>query len=100
MVGVSQRLGGSTGRTPGALCLVRQLPYAPVDAGDRAACVGLLPSALEATITRMRAEWNGVVLAESDDIVTVEGNAYFPEASIAREHFSPSDTHTVCGWKG
>ena len=47
-----------------------------------------------------RAEWNGAVLAESDDIVTVEGNAYFPEAALRREHFIPSDTTTVCPWKG
>ena len=47
-----------------------------------------------------RAEWNGTVLAESDDIVIVEGNAYFPEAALHREHFQPSDTHTVCYWKG
>ena len=51
-------------------------------------------------MTIKRAEWNGAVLAESDDIVTVEGNAYFPAASLRAEHFSPSDTHTVCGWKG
>ena len=30
----------------------------------------------------------------------VEGNVYFPEASLRREHFQPSDTHTTCGWKG
>ena len=47
-----------------------------------------------------RASWNGVVVAESDDIVMVEGNAYFPEASLVREHFTPSPTHTVCPWKG
>lgn len=47
-----------------------------------------------------RASWNGVVVAESDDIVMVEGNAYFPEASLVREHFTPSSTHTVCPWKG
>ncbi|MDP1922812.1 MAG: DUF427 domain-containing protein [Myxococcales bacterium] len=47
-----------------------------------------------------KAEWNGVVLAESDDIVTEEGNAYFPASSLKQEHFKPSDTHTVCGWKG
>ncbi|HXF47141.1 MAG TPA: DUF427 domain-containing protein [Burkholderiaceae bacterium] len=47
-----------------------------------------------------RASWNGAVLAESDDIVTVEGNAYFPPASLRREYFVPSDTHTVCDWKG
>ncbi|MFO0604823.1 MAG: DUF427 domain-containing protein [Polyangiales bacterium] len=51
-------------------------------------------------MTKKQAVWNGVVLAESDDIVTVEGNAYFPAESLRREHFSPSDTHTVCGWKG
>ncbi len=47
-----------------------------------------------------RAEWNGAVLAESEDIVVVEGNAYFPEASLKKEHFKPSQTHTVCSWKG
>lgn len=47
-----------------------------------------------------RAEWNGAVLAESDDIVTVEGNAYFPASSLRREFFHPSATHTVCPWKG
>ena len=47
-----------------------------------------------------RASWNGVVIAESDDIVTVEGNAYFPEASLKKECFTPSETHTVCPWKG
>jgi uncharacterized protein (DUF427 family) len=47
-----------------------------------------------------RAEWNGAVLAEADDIVTVEGNAYFPAASLRREFFQPSETHTVCPWKG
>ena len=37
-------------------------------------------------MTIKRAEWNGAVLAESDDIVTVEGNAYFPSASLRAEH--------------
>jgi uncharacterized protein (DUF427 family) len=47
-----------------------------------------------------RASWNGVVVAESDDIVIVEGNAYFPEASLKPGCFTPSETHTVCPWKG
>jgi uncharacterized protein (DUF427 family) len=47
-----------------------------------------------------RAEWNGTVLAESDDIVTVEGNAYFPVEAVRLEHLVPSDTRTVCPWKG
>lgn len=48
----------------------------------------------------MRAMWRNTVLAESDDTVVVEGNHYFPFASIRAEHFRPSDTHTVCPWKG
>ncbi len=47
-----------------------------------------------------RASWNGIVIAESDDIVVVEGNAYFPEASLKKEYFKSSDTHTSCAWKG
>jgi uncharacterized protein (DUF427 family) len=48
----------------------------------------------------MKAIWNGVVLAESDRTVEIEGNPYFPPDSIHREHFRPSATHTVCSWKG
>ncbi len=47
-----------------------------------------------------QAIWNGVVLAESDDIVTVEGNAYFPADALKKEFFTESATHTVCAWKG
>ena len=47
-----------------------------------------------------KAVWNGEVLAESDDTIEVDGNAYFPPDSIKREFFEPSDTHTTCGWKG
>ncbi len=48
----------------------------------------------------MRATWKGVLLAESDDTVVVEGNHYFPADSIKREHFRESATHTTCPWKG
>ena len=48
----------------------------------------------------MRAVWNGAVLAESDRTVVVERNHYFPPDRVRREYFKPSDTHTVCGWKG
>lgn len=48
----------------------------------------------------MKAQWNGTVIAESDDIVEVEGNAYFPMASLDRQHVVDSATHTFCGWKG
>ena len=32
--------------------------------------------------------------------LTVEGNAYFPRASLVEEHFEASTHTTVCGWKG
>jgi uncharacterized protein (DUF427 family) len=47
-----------------------------------------------------KATWQGSVLAESDDIVEVEGNLYFPESSLARALVRPSDTKTTCSWKG
>lgn len=47
-----------------------------------------------------RAKLNGVVVAESDETVIVEGNHYFPPQSVNREYFSDSNRTTVCGWKG
>jgi uncharacterized protein (DUF427 family) len=48
----------------------------------------------------VKAVWNGTVIAQSDDTKVVEGNHYFPADSVNREFFEPSQTHTVCGWKG
>ena len=48
----------------------------------------------------MRALWNGAVLAESEETIVVEGNHYFPPASIVVELFRPNDQHSVCPWKG
>ncbi len=48
----------------------------------------------------MKAIWNNQIIAESNDTIVVEGNHYFPEDSINIEFFAPSETHTVCGWKG
>ena len=48
----------------------------------------------------MKAIWNGETIAESNETVVVEGNHYFPPSAIKQEFFQPSETHTVCGWKG
>jgi uncharacterized protein (DUF427 family) len=48
----------------------------------------------------MKATWNGVTIAESDDTVIVEGNHYFPEASMKREYVSFSNHRSSCPWKG
>ena len=48
----------------------------------------------------MRAVWNGLTIAESDDTVVVEGNHYFPRESLRDDVVRESGTHTVCPWKG
>ncbi len=48
----------------------------------------------------MKATWNGHVVAESDDTVIVEGNHYFPREALNDSLIAPSDTATVCLWKG
>jgi uncharacterized protein (DUF427 family) len=48
----------------------------------------------------VKATWNGAVIAESDATVVVEGNHYFPRASVNPEMLSDSKTTSVCPWKG
>jgi uncharacterized protein (DUF427 family) len=48
----------------------------------------------------MKAIWNGVVIAESDDTVVVEGNHYFPPEALKREYTSFSNHRSSCTWKG
>ena len=48
----------------------------------------------------MKISWNGVVLAESENTVQVEGNHYFPPQAIKQEYFKQSNRHTNCPWKG
>jgi uncharacterized protein (DUF427 family) len=47
-----------------------------------------------------RAVWNGTTIAESDDVVVVEGNAYFPRDAVRDDLVEPSSHHSRCGWKG
>jgi uncharacterized protein (DUF427 family) len=46
------------------------------------------------------ASWNGTLIAQSDDIVVVEGNLYFPRESVREGLLRDSETHTICPWKG
>lgn len=48
----------------------------------------------------MKAVWNDVIIAESNDTIVVEGNHYFPAEAINEDFFSSSDTKTTCPWKG
>ncbi len=46
------------------------------------------------------ATFNGTVIARSDETVMVEGNHYFPIASVTGDVLEPTDHTTHCPWKG
>jgi uncharacterized protein (DUF427 family) len=48
----------------------------------------------------VRATWNGVVLAETDRPVLLEGNACFPAKDVRREYLAKTRAWSVCPWKG
>lgn len=48
----------------------------------------------------MRAIWNGITIARSDDTIVVEGNHYFPPDSVAPGVLSNSRMKSLCPWKG
>jgi len=47
-----------------------------------------------------RALFADTVIAESDDTVVIEGNHYFPPASLKRQYVEPTTQTSVCPWKG
>ncbi len=49
-----------------------------------------------------KATWNGAVIAQADAAKTrlVEGNVYFPPDAVDQAYFKPSDTRSLCPWKG
>jgi len=63
-----------------------------------AMAMGLLRAVRRTTSASARLGTSHV--ATSDDIVTVEGNAYFPLTSVPEGVLHPSSTTSVCPWKG
>ena len=43
----------------------------------------------------MKTIWNGKVIAESNDIVNVEGNAFFPVESVKKEFLKKIKTNVA-----
>ena len=50
----------------------------------------------------MQATIDGTVIADApeDELITIEGNYYFPPASLTAEAFADSPTPYTCPWKG
>jgi uncharacterized protein (DUF427 family) len=47
-----------------------------------------------------RAVWNDTVVADSDDVVVVDGYTYFPKPAVDWSILESSDHRSVCPWKG
>jgi uncharacterized protein (DUF427 family) len=47
-----------------------------------------------------RAIWNGIVVAESDDTIVVNGYTYFPRDDVRWEYLETSEHTSHCSWKG
>jgi uncharacterized protein (DUF427 family) len=47
-----------------------------------------------------RAVYDGVLVAESDDVKVVEGMTYFPSDSVDMTKLAESPTTSRCFWKG
>lgn len=50
----------------------------------------------------MKAIWNNQVIAQADkdELIYIEGNWYFPPASVNQDFLRKSDTPYTCPWKG
>lgn len=50
----------------------------------------------------MKATLNGTVIAEApkEDLLSIEGNWYFPPSSVKSEYLEKSATPYTCPWKG
>ncbi len=50
----------------------------------------------------MKATIDGIVIAEApdDELISIEGNFYFPPSSLTAGAFSKSATPYTCPWKG
>jgi uncharacterized protein (DUF427 family) len=48
----------------------------------------------------VKAHWNNVEIAASEDCVVVEGNQYFPLNDVQADFLRPSEKTSFCPWKG
>jgi len=48
----------------------------------------------------MKAIYEGVVIADSENTILIEGNHYFPPEEVKMEYLLASETHSTCPWKG
>jgi len=47
-----------------------------------------------------RAVFNGIVIAESEETISIEGVEYFPPDAVRHEYLHRTDTRTPCPWRG
>ena len=47
-----------------------------------------------------RATWEGIIIAESQDVFEIENGLYFPRDRVRMDLLRRSSTRTRCPWKG
>ncbi len=88
-------------RGPTALGFSSATTEALTLAGTAAVLLVLLGLLRALRAPAVRSAWVGSErAASSDDVVMVEGNAYFPPSAIRPGVLTPSRTTTACPWKG
>ena len=96
VMAMTGRLSGPTWTGSGSP-VVESLVLAVVGSAV-AMAMGLMRTVRRTTGASARLGTSQVV--KSDDVVFVEGNAYFPLASVPEGLLHPSSTTSVCPWKG
>ncbi len=46
-----------------------------------------------------RATWKGAVIADSADVIVVDGYTYFPREAVRWDLLERSEHRSVCSWK-
>lgn len=51
-------------------------------------------------MTDYRAVLGGQAIAQSEEVVLLEGNVYFPAGGVREEFLTPTRSMSLCPWKG
>ena len=96
--GAPPRLAARRAIAGSAVAAVAFVCFAEVSTQDIATTLAVRRTSRRPTSASARLGTSRV--ATSDDIVTVEGNAYFPLSSVPDGVLRPSNTTSVCPWRG
>lgn len=71
----------------------------PNPSGELGTTIEEMDESMETTMN-IKAKWNGRVLAESPEVIVVDGYSYFPPQTVDHTLLEPSSHRTTCPRKG